>query len=481
VVRIRAKSAAFLVLLAGLLIPLLGGCGSAADAHPQAILRLPLYGDARRLDAGLLDPARATSATPVYAASLLYSGLVKLGPDLHVIPELAVSLPTISSSGRTYTFTIRQDARFADGHACTARDVIYSLTRALEPGIGSSLARRYLGGIQGAGLVEDGLTTHLSGISALDSLTVRIRLLRPDATFLGKLAFPIAAIIEHATGRHPAGLGPWAVEGGLPDGTIILSPRSHFYGGSLGYRQTWLVPVKGLFQGIELYRKGQVDAAEVPYADVQSMQDRPEFHQSESVDAYYAITSPGLARLLAAHLDRDALVATTSPSLSALDAIVPPAVPDYVASAPATPATASPARLRPIELTFSHHDPALAAIAGALRSQWPVLSAARDRVELIHQSFELPDPGRWLLTALPRTGSRWFRSVLAQANRLTNDPVSRMNLYSEGEDWALQQNLVVPLASGSISYLIRSTVQNLLVTPIGLMPQNNTWSLITLQ
>jgi hypothetical protein len=56
-----------------------------------------------------------------------------------------------------------------------------------------------------------------------------------------------------------------------------------------------------------------------------------------------------------------------------------------------------------------------------------------------------------------------------------------MNLYGEAEQWALSQGFVVPLASGSIGYLVRPTVQNLLVTPVGIMPQNNNWTLVTLQ
>jgi ABC-type transport system substrate-binding protein len=479
VVRVRGRFAVFLLTV--LLLPLVSGCGSAADAHPQTILRLPLYGYSGRLDPGLLDPARATSETPLYAASLLDAGLVKLGPDLHVIPDLAVSIPTISSDGTTYTFTIRQDARFADGRACTSRDVVYSLTRALRPGTGSTLAQRYLGGIAGAEAVESGAAARLAGVAAVDRLTVRITLSRPDATFLDRLAFPVAAIVEHGSGLDPAGLGPWLIEGHLADGTVILRPRPHYYGGSLAFRQARLVPVSSESQALELYRKDALDAAQVPFSALPSLQSRPELHESESVDGYYALAPPVLGRLLSTRLDRDQLAQDASPSLSALDTLVPPAVPDYVATAPSTSAPGAAHPLPAIELSYDSRDPALAALAQALRAQWPVSARARDHVRLIHQVFDLPDPGRWLLTVLPETGSRWLRSVLGQANTLTNDPVSRMNLYGEAEQWALSQGFVVPLASGSIGYLVRPTVQNLLVTPVGIMPQNNNWTLVTLQ
>src|SRR5438270_154766 len=117
------------VTLAALLMSLsLAACGGS-PSHPAGTLRLPVYGT---LSAP--DPALASTDADLYVDSLLYSGLMKFGPDLHVIPELAVSLPTISAGGRTYTFTIRQDARFADGTPCTAEDVAFSLVRALRLG-----------------------------------------------------------------------------------------------------------------------------------------------------------------------------------------------------------------------------------------------------------------------------------------------------------------------------------------------------------
>ncbi|HEX6510612.1 MAG TPA: ABC transporter substrate-binding protein, partial [Chloroflexota bacterium] len=136
----------------------LTGCsGSSAPASAQtSALHIPLYGAISRTDPEIFDGAQASASTPLFLTSLLNAGLVKFGPDLHVIPEIAVSIPTISTGGRSYTFTIRQDAEFADGEPCTAADVAYSLARALMPGEHSPLAWSYLGGIKGAAAVARG-------------------------------------------------------------------------------------------------------------------------------------------------------------------------------------------------------------------------------------------------------------------------------------------------------------------------------------
>ena len=124
------------------------GCGSSA-AKARSTLRLPLYGWPSSPD-----PALVNGESERLLAGMLYSGLVKFSPDLHVIPDLAVSIPTISLDGRSYVFTIRQDARFTDGSHCRASDVAFSLSRALSPDVDSAPARKLLGNIVGARQVE---------------------------------------------------------------------------------------------------------------------------------------------------------------------------------------------------------------------------------------------------------------------------------------------------------------------------------------
>lgn len=450
----------------------LAACGSVSSERGS--LRVPILG--HRIDPGIFDPVRASDHTSLFLASLFNVGLVKFGPDLHVIPELAVSIPTITSSGRTYTFTIRQDARFADGRSCTAADVVYSLTRTLRH---SAVARRYLSSITGAAAVIAGRTGLLSGVQAIDSLTVRIRLTAPDASFLSKLALPVAAIVERGSGSHPAGLGPWVLATRTRDKVLVLRPRHHFYGGPLAVREVRLIPVTSAARAVSLFRHGALDVSPIPIDLVGRLIGRSDFHQSDALVAYYALAPPSMSPQLAARLDRDHLVKDASPALMALANIVPPPIPDYVSSSPAPDPPAAGTRLERVSIRVPRPvDPLALALRHALSLQWP---SARDGapVEIIRESQIVPDPGRWLTVALPQTSSRWYRSILSRARDLTNDPVSRMSLYSDGEGWALQHALVIPLAVGTTSDLIRSSVNGLQVTPMGLMPDNNNWALVS--
>jgi hypothetical protein len=218
--------------------------------------------------------------------------------------------------------------------------------------------------------------------------------------------------------------------------------------------------------------------APVPLQQYEQLSDRSDFEESPSLDAYYAMPAGGGGLPLAAQLDRDLLLQDAFPELSPLDAIVPSAVPDYNASPPTldsagAPTTAAPgADIEPV----TSRDPIASALGRALSRQWHGSRHAAPTVHVVHETSLLPDPSVWLRAVLPQTRSHWFRAILARSDELTGDPITRMNGYSQIEDWALQTGLIIPLASGNLAYLIKPTVENVQVTSLGIMPENNDWS-----
>lgn len=454
----RISSLLILLLLSGAL----AACGGSVA--PPGVLRLPLP----HLNAPP-DPALGDSPSDLFVDSLLYSGLMKFGPDMHVIPDLAVSIPTISPDGRTYTFTIRHDARFADGTHVVARDVVYSLHRALH--LDSRAARFALGDIAGASRVERGATS-LAGAQVLDRLTLRIRLSHPDADFLQRLSLPPAFVVNrrvvglssiHGWPDALDGTGPFRYASRAGD-EITLLPRPHEYEGSAALRSLVLVAAPG--DRLTLYKRGDIDAVRLAPTDA-SMSTHPDFHQSPGLTTYDAVAAGDVA---VARLDRSSLVGGTL--LLPLPSIVPPAVPDYVGSA-AVPPTSRDAH---IFLSGGHRAP-LSILRRRLRAQWHTVHGPSVHLRLAAFSSILPDPSAWL-DRVPTTNA-WYRWSLHHAAGLTDDPVTRMDIYSRLETWALRRGLVIPLASGTQDYLIKGSVQGLQVTPLGLMPQNNDWASVS--
>ena len=76
--------------------------------------------------ATVLDPILVSDIGTAEYIIEIFSGLVTLGLDLTVEPDLAASWK-VSDDGLTYTFTLRDNAVFHNGRRVTAEDFKYSI------------------------------------------------------------------------------------------------------------------------------------------------------------------------------------------------------------------------------------------------------------------------------------------------------------------------------------------------------------------
>ncbi len=141
-------------------------------------------------------------------SALVFSGLVRLAPDGRVIPDLA-EMPTISDDGRTYTFTIRENARWHDGEPVTAFDVEFTVDLIRDPDFRDPLiAEGWLG----------------ADVQVNDERTVVITLRQASAPFLARSA-TVGLLPEHilrgtsaaqltnsSFNANPIGAGPYRVD-----------------------------------------------------------------------------------------------------------------------------------------------------------------------------------------------------------------------------------------------------------------------------
>jgi len=87
-----------------------------------------------------LDPHIVTGVPEHNIISALLEGLVSEDPKtLEPIPGTAEAW-TVSEDGLVYTFKLRQDAMWSNGHPLTAGDFVFSYKRILSPGLGSAYA-----------------------------------------------------------------------------------------------------------------------------------------------------------------------------------------------------------------------------------------------------------------------------------------------------------------------------------------------------
>jgi peptide/nickel transport system substrate-binding protein len=142
-----------------------------AQARPPAaaaaVYRRPLGNEPTTLD-----PARISDIYGRSVAQQIFDGLVEFDHTLTVVPALAKYWKA-TRDGLTWTFMLRKGVTFHHGREVVADDVVYSLTRLLDPRVKSAAADLFAN-IHGAREFREGRATRVSGITALDPSTVRI-------------------------------------------------------------------------------------------------------------------------------------------------------------------------------------------------------------------------------------------------------------------------------------------------------------------
>jgi len=187
---------------------LLAAAGQApAD---DGVYRRPIANDPSTLDPALIADIYGRSV-----AQQIFDGLVSFDQTLAITPSLA-QFWRASRDGLTWTFTLRKGVHFHHGREVTADDVVYSLTRVLDPRLKSGAAD-FFTSIRGAPDFRRGDVSRVAGLVALDRYTVQVSLAEASVPFVSVLAVGQAKIVPRelverdpaAFGLKPVGSGPW--------------------------------------------------------------------------------------------------------------------------------------------------------------------------------------------------------------------------------------------------------------------------------
>jgi peptide/nickel transport system substrate-binding protein len=167
---------------------------AAAGAHAESVIRIGL-----QEDPDSFDPARAYSFVGRIVLVSLCNKLIDAAPDLHFVPQLALSWAT-SADGKTVTFKLRPGVKFSDGTDMDAAAVALNLDRAMH----FPESRR------------KSEVAALDTVDVIDPLTVRLNLKNPFAPLIAQLsdraglvASPKALQIPAGFDQAPACSGPF--------------------------------------------------------------------------------------------------------------------------------------------------------------------------------------------------------------------------------------------------------------------------------
>jgi peptide/nickel transport system substrate-binding protein len=236
------------------------------DSAPQ---RKSLVDSRDTYDPRSLDPALSTDVPTGRAVSYVFDGLTRFTPDARVEPALAERWD-VSADGLTYTFHLRHGVTFHDGAPFTARNVLRTFQRALDPATKGGRAEP-LAPIKGSADFASGKTKSVAGLAAPNDTTVVITLSEPLASFPKLLAMPVAAIVPDSTpadfGQHPVGTGPWKFVEWKHDDYLKFARNEKYWGGAPATDTLTARIIPEPSTAVAEFESGNVDVLVIPQGE----------------------------------------------------------------------------------------------------------------------------------------------------------------------------------------------------------------------
>lgn len=260
----------------------------AACGTPGPPSRHELVDSRDNYDPRSLDPALSTDVPTGRAVGYLFDGLTRFTPDAKVEPALAARWD-VTPDGRRYTFHLRRGVTFHDGTPFTARNVVASWQRALDPATKSGAAQ-FLFPIQGAREFNGGSATSISGLSAPNDSTLVVALTEPLAIFTKMLAMPVASVVPARTaadfGEHPIGTGPWKLVTWKHDDFLLFARNPSYFDGPPRTDSLRARIIAEPSTAVAEYESGNVDVLEIPASEASDwLEDESRRPQLESTPA----------------------------------------------------------------------------------------------------------------------------------------------------------------------------------------------------
>ena len=469
-----------------------------------------------------LDPARISDIYGRSVAQQIFDGLVEFDQTLTIAPALAQHW-TASRDGLTWTFTLRKGVRFHNGREVTADDVVFSLTRLLDPKFASAAADLF-SNIQGAQSFREGRAGLVRGITAVDSSTIRIVLDEARVPFVIMLATGHAKILPRdlvtkqgdAFGMAPVGTGPFRFERWERRKEIVLSANDDYFGGvprlqRLVYR---IFPDERSGAMFEEFQRGRLEDSPLPMQDYHKIRAaggathvrRPMF----SVrflglnTRIKPLTDPRVRQAVTCALDRETIVQESTHGRFLLArGVLPPGTLGYnprlatygydVARARELLAQAgypqgrglptltiwATVKLEP-EHTLVLRDLAAAGVRAEFKyvTDWPQFSRmlAEGRFPIFQYAWfaDVPDPDNFLYHLFHSKSPRNYTGYsnpqvdeLLSRGRHETDEQRRAELYRQAEQVVMNDAVVIPFFHYTYERVFQTYVKNIQVSGLG--------------
>lgn len=298
----RKRNVLSLVVLS--LAFLIAGCGTSGDKkadkdtgskNDTQVLKV-----LENAELPTMDLSQATDVVSFSAISQVMEGLYEFSDDSTAQPALATEVVEPTNDGKTYTFTLREDAKWSNGDPVTAHDFVFSWQRTVDPETGGQYAYLF-DGFENFQAIQSGEKDPSElGVKALDDYTLEVNLSHPipylDSILAKPFMYPLNQKFVEEKGSNygmdsdnvlyngPFTLAEW-------DGTSITwkyIKNEHYHDAdNVALEEIEVQVSKEDNTNANLFHAGDVDVAQIKGEFVEQELDNPELVTRTYPSTYY--------------------------------------------------------------------------------------------------------------------------------------------------------------------------------------------------
>ncbi|HEY8677563.1 MAG TPA: peptide ABC transporter substrate-binding protein [Candidatus Dormibacteraeota bacterium] len=312
----KLKWSRLATLMAGVAL-VVAACGTASTTNNNGNNMASSDKQILRINSGTepnsLDPGQQSYDYEGLIGRNVFEPLLKPKKDLSDVEGAAASSYDVSSDGITYTFHIRQNAKWSDGVPLKAKDFVYGYQRILDPRLAAGYTDPFFDGtIAGAANYasidaknDAASTTFLQGLglSAPDDHTFVVKLQQPAGYFKWVASLWVAApirkdIVEKygsdkwaTVPSQVIGNGMFKISEQVPKDHITLVPNDQYWGDKPHLTKIIDYFIDDANQAFSKYQTGELDIQTVPLANADLVQNDPklknELHKLPSLNTFW--------------------------------------------------------------------------------------------------------------------------------------------------------------------------------------------------
>lgn len=247
-----------------------------------------------------LDPAKSVGIAEFRVEYACFEGLAAFGKGDVPVPGAAEKW-TVSPDGKTYTFTLRKNAKWSNGEPLTAQDFEYAWKRLLDPKTAASNANTlfYLKNAEDyySGKIKD---ADQIGVNAKDPQTLVVTLNAPCSYFLSltinPALYPVNRKVVEANPEkwtsNPdtyVGNGPFKLVNWAHREKLEFVPNPYYWNKQkVKLQKLNFYPVEEQSTALTMFDTGQLDLSdELPRPEIPRLEAAGQVKYSPSIGTYY--------------------------------------------------------------------------------------------------------------------------------------------------------------------------------------------------